>query len=53
MPKIGWYDGFPYTSLTTAIFGRFYDMLSLSIQGMDILFLGLHVHVSLCMVLGG
>ena len=53
MPKIGWYDGFPYTSLVTAIFGRFYDKLSLPIQGMDALFLGLHVHMSLCMVLGG
>lgn len=53
MPKIGWYDGFPYTSLVTAIFGGFYDKLSLPIQGMDALFLVLHVHVALCMVLGG
>ena len=50
MPKIGWYDGFPYTSLVTAIFGRFYEKMSLPIQGMDAPFLGWHVHVSLCMV---
>ena len=53
MPKIGWYDGLPYTSLVTAIFGRFYDKLSLSIQGMDALFLVLDVHVALCIFLGG
>ena len=53
MPKIDWYDGFSYTSLVTTIFSGFYDMLSLPIQGMDVLFLGLHVHVSLYMVFGG